>query len=446
MLTVFSGNGNGGKFCDGVSRRDFLKIGGLALGGLSLPGILRAEEQAGIKNSHKAIIMVFLAGGPPHQDMFDLKMDAPTGIRGEFKPIKTNVPGIEICEHLPRLARMMDKCTIIRSLVGARNEHNSYISLSGYSQAEFRQQNWPSMGAVLSYLRGPVDHRVPPFVGLQPINNGWGNSGEAGFLGRAHTPVRPINGRAIQDMLLKDISLGRLENRRKLLTTVDRFRKQVAESSEAVAGADNIQQRAFELLSSSKFRDALDVTKEDPKVRERYGYGSPINIDDAAPMWNDQFLVARRLVEAGARCVTLAYGRWDYHNNNFDQCRERLPMLDRALSALIQDLYDRGLDQDVSVLMCGEFGRTPRINRSGGRDHWPQVSQCLIAGGGMRHGQVLGTTEKTGGYADEYPIDYKDVFATLYHQLGFDVENQNLHDGTRPRPLLQGHKPIPELI
>ncbi|MCH8114651.1 MAG: DUF1501 domain-containing protein [Chloroflexi bacterium] len=239
MLTVFSGKGNGGKFCDGVSRRDFLKIGGLALGGLSLPGILRAEEQAGIKNSHKAIIMVFLAGGPPHQDMFDLKMDAPTGIRGEFKPIKTNVPGIEICEHLPRLARMMDKCTIIRSLVGARNEHNSYISLSGYSQAEFRQQNWPSMGAVLSYLRGPVDHRVPPFVGLQPINNGWGNSGEAGFVGRAHAPVRPINGRAIQDMLLKDISLGRLENRRKLLTTVDRFRKQVAESSEVVAGADN---------------------------------------------------------------------------------------------------------------------------------------------------------------------------------------------------------------
>ncbi len=443
MMLRINGGG-GGQFCDGISRREFLQIGGLALGGLTLPQMLRAEAKAGIRSNHKAIIMIFLPGGPPHQDFFDLKPDAPANIRGEFKPIKTNVSGIEICEHFPRLAKMADKYTLIRSLVGARDEHDSHICNSGYTVAETNQNHAPSLGAVVSRLQGPVDKTVPPFVGLAPKmgHMEWAEPGDPGFLGLADAPFKP-DGDLMNDMVLNGVSLDRLRDRRKMLASLDRFRTGV----DSLKGMDALNQKAFDILTSSRLVNALDVTKEDPKVREMYGKGTNQNVDDGGPCWNDQFLVARRLVEAGVRCVTLAFGRWDHHSANFSQLKRDMPKLDQALSMLLQDLHNRGLDKDVSVVVWGEFGRTPYINKDGGRDHWPRVSCCLLAGGGMKTGQVIGSTNRFGEEPDDRPVHYKDVFATLYNRMGIDVATATVPDMSgRPNYLLDGREPIPELI
>lgn len=442
MLTIAGGKRGG--FCDGVTRREFLKIGGLALGGLGLTDILAAEAHAGIRSSHKAIIMVYLPGGPPHQDMFDLKMDAPSEIRGTFKPIKTKVPGIEICEHMPRIAAMMDKFAIIRSLVGARDEHDASICLSGYSAAELNQNHAPCLGSVVSHLNGPVDKTVPAFVGLSPRmgHAEWALSGDPGFLGLAHSPLKP-EGPLMADMTLNGITLDRLRDRRTLLNSLDRFHQKV----DTLQGMDALHQRAFDLLTSRKLVDALDISKEDPKVRERYGKGDSKLVDDGGPMTNEQFLIARRLVEAGARCVTIGYGRWDYHDRNFEQLKLRLPMLDQAVSALVQDIHDRGMDKDVSVVVWGEFGRSPRINKDGGRDHWPRVAGALLAGGGMRTGQVIGSTNRFGEEPDSRPVHFKDVFATLYRNMGINIKDTPVMDSlARPHYLLDDHDPIQELI
>jgi hypothetical protein len=442
MLSIRGGSGD--KFCDGISRREFLKIGGLAMGGLALPGFLAAEAKAGIKSNHKAIIMIFLPGGPPHQDMFDLKPDAPAEIRGEFKPIKTKVPGIEICEHMPKIAGMMDKFAIIRSLVGARDEHASNICHSGYTHAEQNQTHMPCMGAVLSKLEGPVDKTVPPFVGLSPkcAHAPWGDPGDPGFLGLAHSPLRP-EGPLMQDMVLNGVTLDRLANRRQMLKSIDRFRKGV----DSLKGMDALNQKAFDILTSSKLVTALDVSKEDPKVRAMYGTGRAQPVDDGAPMIHDQFVAARRLVEAGVRCVTISYGRWDYHGNNFGQLKSYLPMLDSAVSGLVTDLHNRGLDKDVTVVVWGEFGRTPQINKDGGRDHWPRVSCALLACGGMKTGQVIGSTNRFAEEADERPIHYKDVMSTLYNRMGINIAETPVPDAFgRPNFLLQDHEPIRELV
>jgi hypothetical protein len=443
MLTIQGSNDHNG-FCDGISRRDFLKIGGLALGGLSLLDVLSLEAKAGIRKNHKAVIMVFLPGGPPHQDMFDLKPDAPSEIRGEFKPIKTNVSGIEICEHMPKIAAMMDKFAIIRSLVGARDEHASNICNSGYTIAETQQNHAPCMGSVLSRLLGPVDKTVPPFVGLSPKTSHmpWGDPGDPGFLGLAHSPLRP-EGPLMQDMVLNGMTLDRLADRRKLMSSLDRFRKSV----DSLKGMDELNQKAFDMLTSSKLVNALDVTKEDPKVRAMYGKNRMEPVDDGAPMICDHFLAARRLVEAGARCVTLSYGRWDYHGNNFGQLKNYLPMLDTAVSALVQDIHNRGLDKDISVVVWGEFGRTPNINKDAGRDHWPRVAAALLAGGGMKTGQVIGSTDRFGGEASDRPIHFRDVFATLYHNMGIDIANTPVIDSfNRPTYLYEDREPIQELV
>jgi len=438
MLTI---RGAGGRFCDGLSRRQFLTIG--ALGGLTLPQLLAAEAKAGVGISHKAVILIYLPGGPAHQDTFDLKPDAPSEIRGEFKPIKTNVPGIEICEHLPRLATMMDKVAVIRSLVGARDEHASNLCLSGYTNFEFNQGNFPTMGSVLSRLEGPVDKTVPPYVNLaartqHPPYNDPGS----GFLGIEHSALNP-NGPMLADMTLADVSLDRLSHRQHLLASMDRYRKQV----DSLKGLDGLHQRAFDILTSSKLLQALDLSREDPKIRERYGKGIDKPQGDASPMLNEQFLAARRLVEAGARLVSVSYGFWDWHGGNFTNMKAHLPVIDQGISALVEDLHQRGLDKDVSVVVWGDFGRSPRINKDGGRDHWPRVSCALLAGGGMRTGQMIGTTNRFGEEPDERPIDYKDVMVTLYHNLGIDIVNTPVPDMTgRPNYLFAGHEPITELV
>ena len=446
MLTIY---GQSGRFCDGVSRRQFLKIGGLGLGGLSLPGILRAEATQGLGKSHKAVIMIFLPGGPSHQDIFDLKQEAPSEIRGEFRPIKTAVPGIQICEHLPLLAKLADRYTIIRSMVGALDDHNAFQCLGGRPARNQPPGGWPCMGSVLSKLEGPVDRAIPPFVGLAPKMGHvpWSDNGMPGFLGVGHAPFQPNKGGGKEDMTLNGVSLERLADRQRLLSSFDQFRRDV-DASGMMEGMDAFNEQAFGILTSSKLLEALDVTREPESLRQRYGKGDPKNRDDGGPKLMEHFLVARRLVEAGARCVTVAFSRWDHHGDNFGALRQDLPLLDQGVSALLDDLHQRGLDKDVSVVMWGEFGRTPTINKDGGRDHWPRVSCAMLAGGGMRHGQVIGSTDRLGGEADDRPVLFGEVFATLYHCLGIDVSKVTLPDLTgRPQYLVDGGLgPMKELV
>ena len=462
MLTI-AGRVHSG-YCDGISRRDFLKIGGLALGGLSLPQLLRAEAQAGVSGSHKAVIMIFLAGGPPHMDMFDMKPGAPDGIRGEYKPIPTNVPGLDICEHMPRLAAMMDKFVVIRSLVGAHGDHSAGQCLTGYKdQISKAQGGRPSLGSVVSRLQGAVHPDIPPFVGLSPRTGEvrWGNPGDPGYLGLAHAPFTPFrteqepnshpsaskigSGSAGLSLDEKVITPERLAGRRSLLGQLDELRR-TFDHDEAMQGMDSFTQRAFEVLGSRRVFDALDLTKEDPRLRARYGVGNMRNEDDGPPCCMDHFLMARRLVEAGARVVTISFGRWDTHGQNFRSCRTRIPKLDIALSTLVEDLHLRGLDKDVSVVVWGEFGRTPKINANAGRDHWPPVNFALLAGGGMRTGQVIGSTDKQAGYAKDRPVSFQNVFATLYHNLGIDPGATVTDRSGRPMHLLDELEPIRELV
>jgi hypothetical protein len=446
MLTIL-GRPQRHPFCDGLKRRDFLKIGGLAMGGLALPELLRAEAAAGIHGSHKAVIMIFLPGGPPHQDFLDLKPDAPAEVRGDLSPIKTNVSGIEICELMPRLAAMMDKLVVIRSIVGATGDHYAFQCLTGRTHRQQPPGGWPSIGSTLSKLKGAADPAVPPFVGLSPKmgHMPWADSGQPGFLGIAHAPFKP-DGDGKADMVLDGISLDRLRDRRALLTAFDRFRRD-ADSTGTMQGMDVFNQQALGVLTSSKLADALDLSKEDPKVVERYGRGDAKNRDDGGPKLMSHFLVARRLVEAGARCVTCAFSRWDWHGQNFKAAREDMPLLDQGVSALVEDLHQRGLDRDVSVVVWGEFGRTPKINKDAGRDHWPQVSCAMLAGGGMRTGQVIGATNRLAEYAVQRPVTFGEVFATLYHNLGIDVNTTTIRDLTgRPQYLVDHVQPMRELV
>lgn len=447
MLTI---PGQAARFCDGVSRRNFLKIGGLGLGGLALPELLKADAANHNGRSHKAVIMIFLPGGPPHQDMFDLKMDAPSEVRGEFKPISTKVPGIQICEHFPKMAKMMDRLSIIRSIVGADPDHDAYQCMTGRSLRRPKPPagGWPSMGAVLSKLHGTTTPEMPPFVGLAPKMGEmrWANPGKPGFLGPSHAPFQP-NGFGKDDMTLNGVTLDRLEDRQQLLKGFDRFRRDV-DSSGIIESLDTFNQQAFGILTSSRLADALDVSQEDPRLREEYGKGDPKNRADGGPKNLEHFLIARRLVEAGARCVTLAFSRWDWHGRNFKRGREDMPMLDQGVTALVNDLHRRGMDKDVSVVVWGEFGRTPTINKDAGRDHWPRVSCGLLACGNMNHGQVIGSTDRLGGEADDRPVRFGEVFATLYHNLGIDINKTTVPDlSGRPQYLVEpGCQPMPELV
>jgi len=436
-----------------LSRRSFLQIGGLALGGLSLPQLLQAEARSGIKTSHKSVIMVFLSGGPPHQDMVDLKPDAPVEVRGEFKPIHTNVPGLDICEHLPRLAQRMDRLAVIRSLVGSEGHHASFQCMTGQTHARQPGGGWPSLGSVVSKLQGPTHPAVPPFVGLSPKmkTSTWADAGQPGFLGRAHAPIKP-NADGMGSMTLQGVSLTQLGDRRQMLAAFDNLRRNL-DATGAVQGADESTKQALNILTSSHLAEALDLEREPTRVREWYGRGDPkpAGYGDAGPLMNDYFLTARRLVEAGVRVVTLAYGRWDWHGRpygtTFENARHHFPVLDQGLSALLDDLQARGLDRDVSVVVWGEFGRTPRINKEGGRDHWPQVGCALLAGGGIRTGQVIGATDRLADHAKDRPVHFQEVFATLYHNLGIDTRTATVTDFTgRPHYLVDNVGPLPELV
>ncbi len=459
MLTIQGKRDTRINHCDGQTRRGFLKIGGMAAGGLSLAQLFELEAQANgdaprAGRSHKAIINVYLPGGPSHMDMFDLKPDAPSEFRGEFKPIKTNVKGMEICEHFPLLAKNADKFAIIRSIVGSVGAHDCYQCMTGRSKRDQPPGGWPAGSAWVSKFLDPVSKAVPSNVSLMfPTGNRtWGEAGDGGMLGPKHQPVQLVSkkiGEKPEGLALQGMTLERLKDRRALLKSMDKFRRSI-DNSGVMDGLDAATQQAMGILTSSKLVEAMDLSKEDPRIVKRYGQDVPKYQRDGAPKIVSNFLLARRLVEAGARVVSMNYSRWDWHGGdgmNFPRSREEFPLLDQGLSALLEDLHQRGLDRDVSVVVWGEFGRTPRINKNNSRDHWPRVSFALMAGGGMKTGQVIGSTTRNGEDAKERPVTFQEVWATLYKNVGVDLNSRVFDVSGRPQYLVDpGVEPIKELV
>jgi hypothetical protein len=424
MVTI---SGSAHKFCDGVTRRSFLKIGAFGAG-LGLPDILRARAAAGADatSTPKAAIMVYLAGGPSHLDTYDLKPAAPIEYRGEFQPIATNVPGVHICEHLPLQARMFDKLALIRSVPGEEDHFDSLVN-TGYSQRENRTAHHPSFGAVVSRLRGQRN-AVPPFVSLRGLSIGL----EPGYLGVAHRAFT-LTGQGMENLRLpEDVDQARNHERRSLLESFDEIRRDI-DASGTLRGMDTFTARAFDMVASGAVRRALDLKREDRRVRDCY-------------RGVEQFLTARRLIEAGVGCVTLAIGEWDTHRGNFADLRRQLPHLDRGVSSLISDLHARGLDRDVVTVVWGEFGRTPRINAQAGRDHWPPVMSVLVSGGGLRMGQVIGSSSARGEYPRDRRYSVSQVLRTLYRAIGIDPSLTFPDNSGRPRHILEDREPVQELL
>jgi hypothetical protein len=361
--------------------------------------------------------------------MYDLKPEAPVEYRGEFKPIRTNVPGVQICEYFPRQARMWDKFAVIRSLVGG-NEHSDSHTNTGYSEQENRTAHHPALGAVVSKMRGSQSGDVPPFVSLRGMAPGT----EPGFLGVAHRPFTP-DGPGLQNLRLPGgVTTERAEHRKELLASFDSVRREV-DASGTMQGMDAFKVRAFDMVASGVVRKALDLTREDPRSRDRY-------------KGVEQFLTARRLIEAGVGCVTLTYGGWDTHSENFKTLRNQLPLLDVGLSNLIQDLHERGMQDDVVTVMWGEFGRTPKVGDStpDGRGHWPAAMSALVAGGGLKMGQAIGTTTPRGETPKDRPYRVPQVLSTIYHALGIDPSRTFPNGSGRPMYILDDREPVTELL
>ena len=459
MLSIPGNRING--FCDGLSRRNFLRIGSLGLGGLSLTDLLRAEAAAGKSDQQKSVVMIYLPGGPTQHETFDPKPDAPMGIRGSYKPISTKIPGVQYCELLPKLSAMADKFSVVRSLVGMDNRHESFQCYTGHSGGRPQDNEpaggWPSFGSLVSSVLGPGPGGAMPYIDASPAMSyaPYRNRGHhegafepswPGFTGHEHIPFA-MQGDIKKDLVLNGIDLNRLNKRRGLLTALDGLQEKVES-----AGLDNIQKQAFGLLTANKLTEALDINKEPKKVLERYGKAQATDkAFGGAPQSAHHLLLARRLVEAGVRCVTVAFGAWDWHANREGSIeylsKKYLPVFDHAVSVFLEDLEERGLLETTTVIAWGEFGRTPKINAKGGRDHWPGTQSVLLAGGGIQGGRVIGETDKIGSVPSSRPVHVQEIFATLYNNLGIDVNSDTVNDfNGRPRFLVTGgSQPIPEL-
>jgi hypothetical protein len=426
MLT-FWGSKQG--FCDGLSRRNFLQIGAFGAG-VTLADMLRGRASAAAPSAsaaptrQKSAIMIYLPGGPSHMDMYDLKPDAPREFRGEFNPINTNVASVRICEHFPLQARMWDKLACIRSIVSV-DEHSDSLVLTGKSQRENMTANHPSFGSVVSRVRGNATD-VPPFVSLRGMSRGT----EPGFLGINHRPFTP-NGPGVDNLRLQTaVNAGRMQDRRSMLDSFDGVRREIDNN---MAGYDAFTQRAFDMISAGVVRSALDLNREPQESRRRYERV-------------EQFLTARRLVEAGVGCVTLSIGGWDTHGQNFQTLRRQLPQVDKGVSLLVQDLHDRGLLDDTVVVMWGEFGRTPRVNNNAGRDHWAPVMSALVAGGGMRMGQAIGASTARGERPQDRRYTVPQVLSTLYRVVGIDPAQTFLNGAGRPIHVVDDRELVRELL
>jgi hypothetical protein len=424
-----------------LNRRSMLKVGALALGGLTLPGLLKARAD-GSSTNRKSVILVWLAGGPSHIDMYDLKPSAPAEVRGEFKPISTNVPGVQIGEHLPLQSKIFDKLSVVRSAYHTNAGHGmgSQWMQTGYQATiEVNDNIFPSTGSVVSKLKGPNEPGLPAYVNL-PRKVSFGN---AAYLGASHNPFAPDanpNDASFQVRNLKlpgRVSAERLEARKKLVSDIDTIRRDIDLKGD-VSGFDTFYRDGLEMVTSVKAMNAFDVNKEPVKLRDRYGRND----------LGQSCLLARRLVEAGVTFVTVqAGGGWDTHGNNFTELKRRLlPQYDAGVSALVEDLHDRGLSDDVLVISFGEFGRTPKINKDAGRDHWPGAMSILYAGGGLKMGQMIGTTDSSAAYPTSKPYTPGCVLSTMYHVVGIDHKHVFYDDAKRPLPVLSEGEPIKELV
>jgi len=462
MLTIWGENS--GTLCDGIRRRDFLRVGSLG-GMLGLADLFRLQAAAPKSTGrpsapNKSVIMVYLLGGPSQLDTYDPKPDTPAEYRGEFKSIKTRVSGIDICELFPKQAALMDKLAIIRSLSAtAPNGHSDAEVMTGLSQAESPRAQHPCMGSVISRLRGMTADGVPPYVAMRKMSFPTATPLptmlfylQSGFLGRAHLPLSLTGsvddlgkGPAVADLQLPAaVDRGRFSDRKGLLASFDGLRRDL-DASGAMRGLDAFQSRAMEIVTSSALRNALDITKEPLSLRERYGAGKGYHGQ------GNQLLLARRLVEAGVGFVEVALGYWDTHGPanvlGFPKMREQLcPTLDRSFSALVEDLHQRGMEKDVVVVVWGEFGRSPRINKDAGRDHWLPAMSAVIAGGGLTMGQVIGSTDSRGEYPKDRPYKISNVLSTLYRAIGIDPAMTLLDASGRPRYLLDEREPVAELL
>jgi len=429
---------------DFIGRRTFLRVGTLALGGMSLPGLLRLR-QAGAQSPggrKKSVILIWQAGGPSHIDMYDLKPDAPAEVRGEFKPIDTNVPGIRIGEHLPRQAKIMDKLAILRSACHTNAGHGmgSQWMLTGYQPTiEVNDNIYPSTGSVVAKMNGPNEPGLPAYVNLPRALN----LGKAAYLGASFNPFAPDNDPNNDGFQVRNLKLpgrvpaDRLAKRKELLNSLDTVRRDIDTKGD-LFGLDTFYRDGLEMVTDPKAHRAFDIAKEPIKLRDTYGRND----------LGQCCLLARRLVEAGVTFVTIqAGGGWDTHGDNFKQLKTSLlPKYDLALTALVNDLYDRGLQDDVLVMAMGEFGRTPKINGGAGRDHWPGAMSVIYAGGGLKMGQVIGTTNALAEYPTSEPASPGCVLSTMYHALGIDHKHVFYDDAKRPMPILNEGEPVKELI
>jgi uncharacterized protein (DUF1501 family) len=411
------------------TRRDFLRIGAFGAA-FTLADQLRAraaDSTARKMPRSKSAVLIFLNGGPSHLDTYDLKPGAPSEFRGEFKPIKTNVRGIDICEHLPLQAKMMDKVAVLRSVVAPADEHSDAAVMTGYASTAVKAAGHPSFGSVVSKVRGIVNG-MPGFMSLRGMTIGC----EPGFLGAAHRPFAPTGPTAADLRLPEGVTAARRAEQQDLLRAFDAVRRDI-DASGAMAGMDAYQQQAVDIVASGRVREALNIAKEPAEVLERYS-------------GVEQFLKTRRLVEAGVGCVTLTVGDWDTHDNNFVKLKRDLPFVDRGVSALVGDLHERGLADDVVLVMWGEMGRTPRINNRAGRDHWPAVMSALVAGGGLKMGQAVGSTTARAEQPKERPYTVSQVLATLYQAIGIDPATTFPNASGRPVYVLDDREPVRELL
>lgn len=452
-------------FCAGPkSRREFLRVGTLALGGILLPDVLARRAAAGHSSHETSVILFWMWGGPSQLETYDLKPDAPSEYRGPFRPISTNVPGLNLCELMPRQARIADKLSVIRSLHHEMSAHNdgSIEVLTGKTPtvpdatSQARSEH-PDFGMVAARMRGPRRDGLPNYVGVHksPFMT---VPQYLGLATRAFDTGDPSVDKFSPPnlTLLGGTSADRLIERRSLVAQLDRYRRDL-DLNGSLEGVDSFRQAAFEILSSNAVAKAFDLVSEDDTVRDRYG----------RHRWGQSCLLARRLAESGVAVINVdatatndksPHFSWDDHASAFDlgvANRERLPQMDQALSALIEDLFDRGLDRRVMVIACGEFGRTPRLSHaaknflgapSQGRDHWPQAFSALISGGGLRMGQVVGATNSKAEYPSQNPVTPQDLLATVYRHLGIDQEHAFIDHAGRPVPILPYGKPIADLI
>ncbi|MEQ1825999.1 MAG: DUF1501 domain-containing protein [Pirellula sp.] len=439
---------------------------------MTLVDLLRAEALGNGSSTRKSIINIHLDGGPPQHDTIDPKPEAPEEIRGEFRPISTKLPGFAISELMPKVAAIADRIAFIRSLTGSAGAHDAFQCQSGFPANDLKSIGGrPAVGSVLAKLQGSPSDPLPFFVDMMQGRPMVRDSARPGFLGQVYSPFRPDMSkyfhrelepgmknelaalgpnRTLELTLSNGISIERIQDRMKLLAQFDNFRRDLDDRG-AMEAMDRFSQQAVSILTSGRLAKALDLDQEPRSIQELY---TPITSDLGQKSYTSEdshsakkLLLARRLVQAGVRCVSVSFSDFDTHSKNFPRMRNLMPIVDHALFALLTDLDAQGMLEDVVVVAWGEFGRSPRVNKEGGRDHWPEVGPAMLFGGGIQGGRVVGATDRMGAKVVSRPVTYQEMFATIYHCLGVEWAHTTLQDPTgRPHPLLDHAQVISEVV